>query len=143
MLSLTCKASIKAVVYLGSISGKGKKVSIHDVAVAIDENEHTVAKLLQKLSKNKIINSVKGPNGGFSMTEAQKSLPVINIINTIDGEDVFENCGLGLNECSETKPCPFHSDFKPIRESFKVMCTNKKINELYEEVNNGITFLIN
>lgn len=142
MLSVTCKASIKAVIYLGSISDADKRSSILEIAEYINENEHTVGKLLQKLVKENIINSAKGPHGGFYITEKQKNQPVINIIHSIDGKYVFEQCGLGFSKCSETRPCPFHNDFKPVRELFKKMCSEKRIKDLYENVNNGLAFLI-
>ncbi|MCC6599561.1 MAG: Rrf2 family transcriptional regulator [Crocinitomicaceae bacterium] len=142
MLSLTCKASIKAVVYLGSKTDPDNRASIIEVSEHINENVHTVGKLLQKLVKEGIINSVKGPNGGFYITLKQKEQPVINIIHAIDGKDVFKQCGLGLSKCSEARPCPFHNDFKPIRELFRKMCAEKKIRELYENVNSGLAYLI-
>lgn len=142
MLSLTCKASIKAVIYLGSVYNKNKKSSIKEVAQFIDENEHTVGKLLQKLVKENIINSNKGPNGGYYITAKQKNQKIIHIVEAIDGEDVFKLCGLGLNKCSENRPCPFHNDFKPIRELFKKMCSEKRVKDLYENVNNGLSYLI-
>ena len=73
MLSVTCKASIKAVIYLGSKSHLAEKASIKEVAEFINENEHTVGKLLQKLVKEELINSAKGPNGGFYINEKQKN----------------------------------------------------------------------
>jgi Rrf2 family protein len=141
MISLSCKASIKAVVFLGSKLETEQKFSIQEIAKFIDENEHTVAKLLQKLVKEKIINSAKGPNGGFYITSIQKNLRVISIVNTIDGEQVFEKCGLGLLECSEARPCPIHNDFKVVREKFKRMCLDKRISDLYEGVNSGLSYL--
>ncbi|MCC7051304.1 MAG: Rrf2 family transcriptional regulator [Bacteroidia bacterium] len=142
MLSLTCKAAIKAVIYIGTKFPNEKKSSMKEVAEFIGENEHTVGKLLQKLSKEDIIKSIKGPNGGFYITAKQKSLKVISVIEAIDGKDVFELCGLGLTKCSEKRPCPLHNDFKPVREMFKKMCMEKKISDLYENVNNGLSFLI-
>ncbi len=142
MLSLTCKASIKAVIYLGARSLSGKKASVKEIATFINENEHTVGKLLQKLVKEDIINSAKGPNGGFYITTKQKSQPVKKIVQAIDGEDVFNQCGLGLSKCNENKPCPLHNDFKPIREQFKYMCEYKKVSELYENVTKGVAHLI-
>lgn len=142
MLSLSCKASIKAVIFLGSKFESGERAGIKEIADFIDENEHTVGKLLQKLAKEGIINSAKGPNGGFYITAKQKNQRVINIVEAIDGKDVFNQCGLGLSKCSELRPCPFHNDFKPIREMFKQLCHEKRINQLYEEVNSGLVHLI-
>ena len=142
MLSLTCKASIKAVIYLGSKSDSGKNSGIKEIAEFINENEHTVGKLLQKLVKEKIINSAKGPNGGFYISAKQKRQPIIDIIHAIDGKDVFKQCGLGLSKCSETRPCPFHNDFKPIREQFKKKRKKKNVSDFYENVNSGMAYLI-
>ncbi len=142
MLSLSCKAAIKAVIYLGSQYDSGAKSGIKDVAEFINENEHTVGKILQKLVKENIINSAKGPNGGFYITKAQKHIRIIEIVESIDGEEVFRQCGLGLSKCSESRPCPFHNDFKPVRELFKKMCQEKKIYDLCKNVNSGLTYLI-
>ena len=142
MLSLSCKAGIKAVIFLGSRFESGDKSGIKEISKHINENEHTVGKILQKLVKNNIIKSVKGPNGGFYITQKQKSQPIINIVEAIDGKDVFKQCGLGLTKCSESRPCPFHNDFKPVRELFKIMCLEKKVSDLYQNVNNGLSYLV-
>lgn len=142
MLSLSCKAGIKAVIFLGSRFESGDKSGIKEISKHINENEHTVGKILQKLVKNNIIKSVKGPNGGFYITQKQKSQPIINIVGAIDGKDVFKQCGLGLTKCSESRPCPFHNDFKPVRELFKNMCLEKKVSDLYQNVNNGLSYLV-
>jgi Rrf2 family protein len=143
MLSLTCRAAIKAVIFLGSKLDSGEKSSIREIADAIDENEHTVGKLLQKLVKEGVINSAKGPNGGFYITEKQSQQKVIRIVEAIDGKDIFKQCGLGLSKCSETQPCPFHNDYKPIRDLFESMYNSKLVYELYTNVNAGNTFLKN
>lgn len=141
MLSVTCKASIKAVVFLGSRLSTGERASIKEVALFINENEHTVGKLLQKLVKEEIIQSAKGPNGGFYITAQQTQQEIIRIVEAIDGEAVFKQCGLGLSTCTETRPCPLHNGYKPIRELFRSMCNDNRICDLYENVNEGLAYL--
>lgn len=142
MLSLTCKASIKAVIFLGSMLSSGKRSSLKEVAEYINENEHTVGKLMQKLVKEGIIHSAKGPKGGFYITAKQATLPVIRIVQAIDGDDVFKQCGLGLSQCSDAHPCPIHDDYKPIREEFRMLCRKRRVRDLYEDVNSGLAHLI-
>lgn len=141
MLSLTCKAAIKAVIFLGVQHTSSTRFSIGEIASEINENNHTVGKLLQKLTKAGIINSIKGPNGGFYITEQQRQLHVINIVEAIDGTEVFTECGLGFDKCSESKPCPFHNEFKHVRNLFTEMCRQKKISELDMTVIEGSAFL--
>jgi Rrf2 family protein len=142
MLSLTCKASIKAVIFLGSRLSSGERSSLKEVAEFTGENEHTVGKLLQRLVKTGIIESAKGPGGGFYITTRQADQRVMRIVLAIDGEGIFTECGLGLNKCSDARPCPFHESYKPIREQFRQLCQSHKVRDLYEDVNSGLAHLI-
>ncbi|MDP1726555.1 MAG: Rrf2 family transcriptional regulator [Bacteroidota bacterium] len=142
MLSLTCKTAIKAVIFLASKHESGKKSGIIEIAEFIDASEHSVGKMLQTLVKEKVINSAKGPKGGFYISTRQKKQPIIHIIQAIDGKEVFQQCGLGLSKCSSTHPCPIHNDYKVVRDLFDKLCHDKKIDDLYEPVNNGLAYLI-
>jgi Rrf2 family protein len=142
MLSLTCKTAIKAVIYLASKFDSGEKAGIKEIAEFIDASEHTVGKMLQILVKEKVINSAKGPNGGFYITSEQKNQPIIKVIMAIDGIEVFDECGLGLSKCSATHPCPMHNDYKDIRDRFKSMCEQKSVGDLCQTVNTGLSYLV-
>lgn len=142
MLSLTCKTAIKAVIYLASKFESGEKSGIKEIAEFIDASEHTVGKMLQTLVKENVINSLKGPTGGFYISLKQKNQPIINVVEAIDGKELFKQCGLGLSKCSATHPCPIHNNYKAVRDLFEQMCRDKKINDLCEPVNNGLAYLI-
>jgi Rrf2 family protein len=118
-----------------------ERASIKEVAGFIKENEHTVGKILQRLVKSGIINSTKGPNGGFYISDKQRKMPVSSIVKSIDGRDLYVMCGLGFSRCNDTRPCPFHNDFKKVREKFISMCEQNKIYNLCEKVNLGSAFL--
>ena len=142
MLSLTCKTAIKAVIYLASKFESGEKAGIKEIADLINASEHTVGKMLQTLVKGGVINSAKGPAGGFYITAKQKNQSILNIIDVIDGKEVFDECGLGLSKCSSTHPCPIHDDYKIIRDQFKAICQQKKVSDLCETVSDGLAYLI-
>lgn len=141
MLSLTCKTAIKAVIYLASKFESGEKAGIKEIAEFIGASEHTVGKMLQSLVKEEVINSMKGPSGGFYINAKQKNQPIINVVEAIDGKDVFKQCGLGLSKCSSSHPCPIHDDYKVVRDLFEKMCRDRKLNDLCEPVNSGLTYL--
>ena len=141
MLSLTCKTAIKAVIYLASKFESGEKTGIKEIAEFMDASEHTVAKMLQTLVKEDIINSFKGPTGGFFITLNQKNKPILYIIEAIDGKEVFKQCGLGLSKCSATHPCPIHDDYKTVRDLFEKLCRENKVADLLEPVNEGVAYL--
>ncbi|MCO5231737.1 MAG: Rrf2 family transcriptional regulator [Chitinophagales bacterium] len=142
MLSQTCKIAIKAVIYLSSKSNNGIKISTKEIAEQINASEHTVGKALQTLSRAEIINSTKGPAGGFFINEQQLYQPIILIVETIDGKQIFKECGLGLNKCSESRPCPIHNEYKVARELIENLFKTKKIKDLCDPVTNGLAYLI-
>lgn len=128
-------------IYLASLYKEETKASIAQIANAIGENEHTVGKLLQTLSKADIINSSKGPRGGFFLSKEQFAQPLSKIVKAIDGADTFRKCGLGLSKCSEKHPCPIHHEFKEGRDLLEQLFNRKKISELYIPFEQGLTFL--
>ncbi len=142
MLSLTCKTAIKAVIYLSSKSNLGDKTSLKEIAEQINASEHTVGKIMQSLAKRGIVNSLKGPTGGFFLNEQQQQQPIAVIVETIEGNSVFKECGLGLSKCSETHPCPIHNDYKVAREMIEKIFNEKKVKDLCDPVTNGLAYLI-
>ena len=142
MLSYTCKTAIKSVIYLASKSESGDKAGIKEVAEQINASEHTVGKILQTLARNGLINSLKGPSGGFFINKSQKNQPIINIVETIEGKEVFKGCGLGLSKCSSSHPCPIHDEYKIARDLIAKLFREKKVKDLCDPVTNGLAYLI-
>jgi len=141
MLSYTCKTAVKAVIFLATKYESDEKASIKEIAEHINASEHTVGKMLQTLVKEGVINSLKGPAGGFYISLEQRQQPIINIVEAIDGRHIFKGCGLGLSRCSAAHPCPIHNEYKEARDILERIFRTKKVKELCEPVNNGLAYL--
>lgn len=142
MFSKACEYGIRAVIYIAKKSLLDRKVSLKEVAKAIDSPEAYTSKILQKLAKNNIINSDKGPTGGFSMDKQElDKVRLSTIIFTIDGDDIYKGCGLGLKKCNEKMPCPVHNQFKVIREELKKMLETTTLKSLAVDFEKGLSFL--
>src|SRR5688500_16584780 len=141
MLSYTCKTAVKTVIFLATRFDKKERCGVAEIATYLDASEHTVGKMMQVLVKQGVINSAKGPAGGFYMTEAQLDQPLINIVHAIDGPDSFKGCGLGLSRCSATHPCPIHYEYKEARDIIEKIFRSKKVIDLSDPVNSGLTYL--
>lgn len=142
MLSYTCKTAIKAVIYLASRTDQNNKAGIKEIAGHIDASEHTVGKILQTLARQRLINSLKGPSGGFFINEEQRNQPISDIVETIEGKQAFKQCGLGLSQCSASHPCPIHDDYKVARDLIEKLFHEKKVRDLCDPVTDGLAYLI-
>ena len=141
MFSKTCEYAIRAMIYVAHKSKNGDKIGIKEIAKGIDSPEHFIAKILQDLGKKGLIPSMKGPNGGFYWEHNSLSHSIADVVTAIDGNKLFNGCGLGLKECSATKPCPIHYEFKEIRDQIKSMLDAAKLGHFTDGLSNNITFL--
>lgn len=141
MFSKSCEYAIRAVIYISAEGSIEKKVGIDQICKHIDAPKHFTAKILQILTRYKIVTSQKGVNGGFYLNKTQKSKPLIEIVFATDGNMLFSGCGLGLKECSEAEPCPLHDKFKSIRNNIKKMMEESTIDSMAKKLNNGSVFL--
>ena len=142
MYSKTCEYGIRAAIFIASESYQNNRVGLRDIAEKIDSPEAFTAKILQILSKNNIIHSIKGVGGGFEIPKENMSqIKLSQIVTALDGNRVFTGCGLGLKQCSEDHPCPVHDKFKSIRNELAFMLENTNLEELAIGIKSGDTFL--
>ena len=142
MFSKACEYGIKASIYIVEHSLKNEKVSLKEVAKAIDSPKAYTSKILQQLSRNNIIKSDKGPTGGFSMEKNKiDKTNLSTIVYAIDGNSIYKECGLGFHECDESKPCVIHSQYKTIRNDLKTMLENTSLVDLSADIEKGLSFL--
>ena len=142
MFSKACEYGIKATIHISRQSQKGERVSLKTVAKAIDSPVAFTAKILQSLANNNIIASSKGPTGGYEIPKNKLAkITLYHIVAAIDGDTIYNGCGLGLKQCNEQKPCPIHFKFKAIRDDLKTMLKTTTVNELAIGLHEGLAFL--
>ncbi|HQE34325.1 MAG TPA: Rrf2 family transcriptional regulator [Flavobacterium alvei] len=142
MFSKACEYGIRASIFIAEQSLLDQKVSLKDIAKAIDSPEAYTSKILQQLSKNAIITSEKGPTGGFSMNKQELEVVKLStIVTAIDGDSIYKGCGLGLKNCNEMMPCPAHNQFKIVREELRKMLETTLVMSLTTDFKDGLTFL--
>jgi Rrf2 family iron-sulfur cluster assembly transcriptional regulator len=134
MLSNSCRYAIRAVIYLANQPGSSGKTGIKKISSDLDLPTPFLAKILQQLAKQKILSSSKGPHGGFSMLKDPRKVKLIDIVNTIDGQDVFTNCVMHNGSCpgkdSDQRNCPLHDDYEKPRAELIKLFSNKTIHDL-------------
>lgn len=141
MFSQSAKYAILAVLYLTTYSDKDRKKGITEISEKINVPTPFLAKLLQELSKKGFINSTKGRGGGFYMSEENKNLSILDLIEEIEGKKKLTNCVLGSNHCNANHPCALHN---LVYEKNIELLKNLKGKPLYEyakDLENGTSFL--
>ncbi|MBK8501232.1 MAG: Rrf2 family transcriptional regulator [Saprospiraceae bacterium] len=143
MFSKACEYGIKAIVYIATQSLEGHRTKIGDIVNHAGSPEAFTAKILGALTKHDIVRSQTGPYGGFAIELSRmKTIRLSEIVFAIDGEALYNGCGLGLSECSDSQPCPIHDKFVVVRSQLKEMLETTTIYDLAIGLRAGKTILI-
>lgn len=142
MFSKAAEYAIRATLYIAQKSSEENKLGIAEIAKAIDSPQSFTAKILQVLTKdNKIISSSRGPNGGFYLSHQAGKLPVMVILEVMGEDEDLRKCVLGLQMCSEIKPCPLHAKYKPIKAELIDLFNSRTIQHLANDIKSGDAFI--
>lgn len=133
MLSNTCKYAIRATIYLSIFSSSEKKVGIREISSKLEIPSPFLGKILQSLVKNKILFSTKGPNGGFYLARSAEDIALMDIIEIIDGNDIFDTCLVRTTRCSGESPCGVHDKVTSLRKELKMFFQQQTISDLATE----------
>ncbi len=76
-----------------------ERISIKYIAVHLDASMNHLAKIFQKLSKAGIVNSIRGPQGGFELNRDPKYISFLEIIELFEGTIEVEGCPFGKSKC--------------------------------------------
>ncbi|MBS1537517.1 MAG: Rrf2 family transcriptional regulator [Bacteroidetes bacterium] len=137
MFSKSCEYAIKSMIFIAQKSKDGARIGIKDIAKGTDSPQHFIAKIMQVLSRKKLVHSVKGPNGGFYMDNLDLQNSIADIVKAIDGDGLYTDCVLGLHACSAENPCPIHSEYSVIKKNFIKMIENNTIGEFRDNLDAG------
>lgn len=137
MLSNTCKYAIRATIYLALFASQEKKSGIKEIAEKLELPTPFLGKILQVLVKHQLLNSTKGPHGGFSLNKPAMDISIMEIIEIIDGTDAFDTCVIRTSKCSYDAPCSLHDKIGPLRGEMKRIYETETIADLASEFRQG------
>ena len=142
MFSKTCEYAFRATVVVALASKNGERLTLTDIAKRTGAPKAFTAKVLQMLARGGIVNSQRGPNGGFDLPPLLAKKVNLRMIMDAIGEEPFHTgCAMGLKECDGIDPCPLHAQITRVKEEMHRVLENTDVLSLAEGLNNGTTRL--
>jgi Rrf2 family transcriptional regulator, iron-sulfur cluster assembly transcription factor len=129
LLSKSCVYGVQAAIYVAALP-KNEYVSIQEIAGTLNISFHFLTKVLQNLTHVGIMVSYRGPNGGIALARPSSSITLADIIEAIDGPDLFHECLFGLPGCGKEDPCPAHENWTAMRTRLYNLCRTLTLEEL-------------
>lgn len=136
ILSRTSQYAIQALIFVAT-QPRGVPVLIRTVAKHLDVPPPYLAKIMQSLSRGKLINSFRGRQGGVCLHEGGEDIDLMRILTLIEGPGLTENCVLGLKICGDETACPMHTQWQPIKTKIVKLLTRQTLGKLAAAVRSG------
>jgi len=114
MLNQTVEYALRAVIHIGRDPSVSFRAS--EVAKAIDAPRDYVAKILGQLVRAGILESGRGPCGGFRLSGPPEETRLADVVDVF-GQSTARRCLLGHGVCGETPSCAVHKRWAPIATS--------------------------
>ncbi len=112
------------------IKNSDKHITTKKMASILGASENHLAKIMQILVKNRLVDSVKGPSGGFVATIDAEKTNLKNIIELIEGPFEIDFCPFFKN-CAFDR-CIFGKDIREYSEKIVKTLENKNLKQVAE-----------
>jgi Rrf2 family protein len=89
-------------------------IKLERIASSLGVPRNYLSKTLHQLARAGILDSGRGPQGGFRLAHPPESLRLADVVAPFEPTRLARRCLLGTGECSDATPCAAHERWKVI-----------------------------
>ncbi len=131
MLKLTKKADY-GLIALRHLASMQSTASAKDIADAYHLPVPLLAKVLQKLTRARILKSVSGTNGGYGLARDPRHISALEVIRAIDGPVILTHCFTEHGTCDQSDQCTVREPLRKVHEAILELLNGFTITDLAE-----------
>jgi len=117
LLKISDAASIALHAMVMLADSQSEFLSVHDIAQKHGISQHHLAKIGQRLVKAELVESHRGPGGGFKLSKSPEQINLLEIFEAIEGPFKFGGCLLGNPAC-DRKECIYGGLIESVNKEF-------------------------
>jgi len=106
--------AIRCILYL--IGMNGQVCTVGDISREQSIPYTFAAKIMQKLARAGLIESVRGVKGGFILKKRPEDISLLDVVEAIEGPISMNICVLDRRSCDRQPRCPVHPWWVEISE---------------------------
>ncbi len=122
--------ALRSVLYISMIRDTKTKVQLDEIAEQLIVPRHFLGKVMKKLVKDGVLNSMRGPFGGFSINARTLEKTLFELIEITGEVEEFGKCVLSLKKCNSKNPCPIHHQIDGLRKKWHHLLSTTTIGDL-------------
>jgi Rrf2 family protein len=86
----------------------GATLTLAEIAEAKNLPSTFLAKIFQKLARHGLVVAARGPGRGYTLARSPSSITIYDILESVEGPSLSQQCLLWNRRCADTDPCPLH-----------------------------------
>ena len=124
-----------AMVDIGQQSG-GRPVSLAEIAARQDISQEYLEQLFLKLRKSGLVESIRGPGGGYRLSRDADDIYIYDIIAAVDEPMKMTRCeGDAVEGCVKGERCSTHDLWSSIGRQVNTFLANVSLDDVVERRN--------
>ena len=127
MLNQTATYAVRAMAYLAH-EGTERSVLAREIAEAMEIPRNFLSKIMNRLVREGLVNSVRGTGGGFRIARDPKTVTLRDVIDPFMDLASYRTCFLGRAECDGS--CGVHDRWVGIAEQFEKLIDEVSIDKV-------------
>ncbi len=108
-------------------------LTLHHIAEAGDLPVGFLAKILQKLVRHGLLQSFRGRQRGYCLACDASEMKLRELLEAIEGADLFRRCLFWGHRCEDENPCLLHSEWARIKPQLLLALEKKSLEDLARE----------
>mgnify|MGYP006282820479 CR=1 FL=1 len=124
--------AIRCVLYL-FIHQQQAVVRRRDIAAAMHIPEPFLGKVAQQLARSGIIEIIQGAKGGYSLLASPEELSLLDVIESVSGKIVLNDCVLHPERCFRQGSCSVHRVWQEANRRLRSTLAQATFASLLEE----------
>jgi Rrf2 family protein len=132
LLKLTKKADYGLIAVRHLASVPGAMANTKDIADAYHLPVPLLAKVLQKLTRAGVLQSVAGTNGGYKLARDARRITALEVVRAIDGPVILTHCFTEHGVCDQSESCTVREPLRRVHEAILELLNKFTITDLAE-----------
>lgn len=131
-MRLTTKARYAVTAMLDiALTEDNRPVTLADISERQEISISYLEQIFSKLRKNGLVNSVKGPGGGYKLSQSADNLSIADIIAAVNENIDATGCN-GKADCKQGKRCMTHNLWQDLSNQIQSFLSDITLQELVD-----------
>jgi len=109
---------LRALLHMTSAPGCNT-FTAEELAKAAETTTDFMHKILQSLRDAGIVSTKRGPRGGFRLARSPAEIPLLEVVEAVQGSLAVNRCVLGLDICHRAADCPLRPTWLAIQREME------------------------